>query len=131
MNIGNLGPVVFVVSDKTMRTFSEFSRSSAGRWANHEILGKKPKSQYIGPGLDTVSFVMRFDANFGINPRKELDRLTELDREGKALPLVIGDKGVGVGLWVITGLEQQWTRIDNRGNVLIATANITLQEYVK
>lgn len=129
--IGNLGPVVFVVSENTMRTFSEFARSSTGRHSVHEILGKKPKSQYIGPGLDTVSFTMRFDVSFGINPRKELDALTELDRQGKAMPLIIGGKGLGTALWVITALNQTWDRIDNRGNVLVATANISLQEYVK
>jgi phage protein U len=129
--IGNLGDVVFTVSEKVMRTFSEFTRNSSGRWTTHEILGKKPLSQYVGPGLDTVKFTMRFDAGYGVNPRKELDRLTEIDRKGKALPLVIGGKGVGVGLWVITALEQAWTSIDHRGNILIATVNVTLQEYVK
>lgn len=130
-NIGYLGDVVFVVSEKTLRTFNEFTRSSASRWAKHEVLGKKPLTQWIGPGLDTVSFTMRFDARYGINPRKELDRLTTLEREGKALPLEIGGKGVGVGLWVITSLEQSWSNIDHIGNILVAMANISLEEYVK
>ncbi|CAM3851989.1 MULTISPECIES: phage tail protein [Paenibacillus] len=129
--IGNLGDVVFVVSDKTIRTFNEFTRSSSSRWGKHEVLGKKPVTQWIGPGLDTVSFTMRFDARYRMNPRKELDRLTALERKGKALPLVVGGKGIGVGLWVITSLEQGWTHIDHRGNILVATANISLEEYVK
>lgn len=129
--IGSLGPVVFEVSADLLRTLSEFTRNSAGRYARHEVLGKKPLTQFIGPGLDTVSFSVRFDARLGINPRKELDQLTELDRKGKAVPLMIGDKGVGVGLWVITGLEQTWDEIDAKGNVLAATVNITLEEYVK
>lgn len=129
--IGSLGPVVFIVSADVLRTFTDFTRSSSGRYAQHEILGKKPLTQFIGPGLDTVSFSMRFDARYGINPRKELDQLTDLDRKGKALPLIIGGKGIGVGLWVIKGLEQSWNQVDNRGNVLVATVNITLEEYVK
>lgn len=129
--IGYLGDVVFVVSEKTLRTFNEFTRSSSSRWAKHEVLGKKPISQWIGPGLDTVSFTMRFDARYRMNPRKELDRLTALDRKGKALPLVVGGKGVGVGLFVITSLEQTWSNIDHLGNILAATVNISLEEYVK
>lgn len=130
-NIGSLGPIIYTVSMDQLRTFNEFNRSSSGRWAKHEILGKKPLSQRVGPGLDTISFTMRFDASMGVNPRKELDNLVELERKGKAMPLVIGGKALGVNLWVITSLEQNWIKIDNRGNLLLATANISLEEYAK
>lgn len=129
--IGSLGSVVFVVSPEAIRTFQEFTRSSAGRWAKHDIIGQQPKTQFLGPGLDTISFTMWFDARFKLNPRKELDKLKEIERAGKALPLVIGGKGIGTGLWIITGLNQSWTKIDNAGNVLHATAAVSLEEYVK
>jgi phage protein U len=128
--IGSLGPVVFVATEKTLRTFDEFTRTSAGRWSKHEVLGKKPLTQWIGPGLDTISFTMRFDARFGLNPRKELDALVELEREGKAMALTIGGKGLGVNLWVITSLEQNWEVVGGKGELLVATANISLEEYV-
>lgn len=127
--IGSLGSVVFMVSPNLIRTLHDFTRSASGRWANHEVLLKKPVSQFIGPGLDTISFTMRFDIRYGINPRKELDALVELERSGKTMPLIIGGKGVGVNRWKITSLEQKWEDIDNRGNVLAATASITLEEY--
>lgn len=130
-NLGSLGPVVFVATQDTIRTIQDFTRSSASRYAEHEILGKKPKIQWIGPGLDTISFSMRFDASYGLNPRKELNQLVELERAGKALPLTIGGEGMGVYLWTITSLEQKWDHIDNQGNLLIASANISLKEYVK
>ncbi|MBU5672651.1 phage tail protein [Paenibacillus brevis] len=127
--IGSLGSIVFTVTPDTIRTFTEFTRTSASRWANHEVLGKKPVSQFIGPGLDTVSFTMHLDVRYGINPRKELDALVELERSGKAMPLIIGGKGIGVSKFKITSLEQSWTEIDNRGNLLKASASITLEEY--
>lgn len=129
--IGSLGPVVFVVSAGAIRTIDEFNRSSAGRWAQHDILGKKPKKQFLGPGLDSVSFSVRFSASYGLNPRKELDRLTTLERSGKALPLIIGRKSVGVGLWTIANMSQDWTDLDGWGNVIDARVTITLEEYVK
>lgn len=129
--IGSLGPVVFVVSAGAIRTIDEFNRSQAGRWADHEIIGKKPKKQWLGPGLDSVSFSVRFSAAYGLKPRKELDRLTALERAGKALPLIIGRKSVGVALWVITNLSADWERLDSIGNVIDAKVNITLEEYVK
>lgn len=128
--IGSLGPVVFVVGPEAIRTFAELSRSSAGRWANHEVLGKKPISQFIGPGLDTVSFTMRFDVRYRINPRKELSKLVDLERAGKAMPLIVGGEGLGVNKWKITSLEQSWEEIDGKGNLLKATATITLEEYL-
>ncbi|WP_217562799.1 phage tail protein [Paenibacillus sp. GbtcB18] len=128
--IGALGDIVFIATAETLRTFDEFKRSSASRWGKHEILGKKPKTQWVGPGLDTISFVMRFDVRYGVNPRKELDKLVATERSGKAMSLTIGGKGLGVGLWIITSLEQSWGTIDNQGNVLTATANISLEEYV-
>lgn len=127
--IGSFGDVVFSVSHETVRTFSDYSRSTAGRWASHEVLGLKPLPQYIGPGLDTITFNMRFDANLGVNPRKEMDRLIMLDRKAKAVSLIIGGKGIGTGLWVITSLSQTYDTVDNKGNIIAGNMSITLQEY--
>ncbi|MFC3802799.1 phage tail protein [Cohnella sp. GCM10012308] len=129
--VGSLGPVVFVVSEGATRTLDEFTRNSSARWAQHDIVGQKPKKQWLGPGVDSVSFSVLFSVSLGLNPRKELDRLTELERDGKAVPLIIGRKGVGVGLWVITSMTQSWDVLDGEGNVYSATANLTLEEYVK
>jgi hypothetical protein len=73
---------------------------------------------------------MRFDASYGINPRKEMDALSDLERSGKAMALTVGGKGVGVSLWGITSLSQSWDVIDNKGNVLVGTARISLEEYI-
>jgi len=128
--IGSLGSVVFVATADTLRTFDEFTRTSAGRWAKHEVLGRKPLSQHLGPGLDVITFNMRFDTRYGINPRKEMDELVSLERKGKAVPLTIGGKGLGVGLWVITSLALTYNIVDRAGNVVVGTAALTLEEYV-
>lgn len=130
MIFGAFGNVVFQVDAKTVRTFTDFTRNNAGRWAKHDILLRKPKSQFLGPGLDKVSFSMRFDASFGVKPRKELDNLVMMERSGKAYVLTLGGKALGTGLWVITGLDQAYVDIDNKGNVLVGTAGISLEEYV-
>ena len=128
--IGALGNVVFVASADTIRTFDNFSRSTASRWAKHERIGQKPKTEFIGPDLDTINFAMRFDVAYGINPRKEMEDLLDIARSGQAVPLVIGGKGLGVNLWIIKSVKQNWTRVDNRGNVLVGTAEVELEEYV-
>jgi hypothetical protein len=128
--IGALGNVVFVVSADIIRTFEDFERNTEGRWAKHDIHLAKPKSEFLGPDLDTISFSMRFDVAYGINPRKEMEALMELVRSGKAVPLVIGGKGLGVNLWKVKSLKQKWIHIDNRGNVLVGIVEVVLEEYV-
>lgn len=128
--IGSLGNIAFVVTQKTVRTFTDFQRTASGRWAQHERLGQKPLSQFLGPGLDTVSFSMLFDASYGIKPRKEMDNLTRLERSGRAMALTIGGEAVGVSLWVITSLSQSWDVVEGHGKVMRGTAKITLQEYI-
>lgn len=128
--IGALGNVVFVVSSDTIRTFEDLSRSTASRWAKHEIIGRKPKLEYVGPDTDTISFKMRFDAAYGMDPRKEMNILLELARSGKAVPLVVGGKALGMGKWVVKSVTQNWVHVDNRGNVLVGIAEVALEEYV-
>lgn len=128
--IGSLGSVVFVASADTIRTFEDFSRNTASRWAKHELILQKPKSQYLGPDLDIVKFKVKFDVKYGMDPRTELNALLDLARSGKAIPLVVGGKGMGVNLWVIKSVNQEWNYVDNRGNLLVGTADIELEEYL-
>lgn len=129
--IGSFGEVNFLVSDSKIRTFNDFVRKCSARWAEHAIIGQKPKEQFIGPGLDTVSFTMRFSVYNGLNPRKEAERLIEMDRKGKPYPLTIGGKALGTYKWRISSLDIAFQEVDHKGNVLVTDLNIELKEYVK
>lgn len=122
--------MVFEVSADKIRTFDGFTRESSDRWAAHEVIGQKPLSEFSGPGLDKVSFTMRLDAQYGINPRVEMENLLEMSRSGQVARLVIGGKPLGVDRWKITGLLQKWKVTDNQGNLLVAELDVTLEEYV-
>lgn len=133
IGLGALGDVVFISSFKTpikVRTFRDFQRDSSARWGSNEIHLQKPRSQFMGPGLDTTSFTMQFDARLGMNPRKEMERLLDYQREGKVLTLQIGGKPLGQGKWKIMNLTQSWESIDREGNLLKAGLSVTLEEYV-
>lgn len=128
--LGSFGDVVFEVSSEKIRTFDKFTRNSADRWSTHDIIGKKPKSEFDGPGLDTVTFTMWFDANFGVNPREEMENLLIMSRDGQVADLTIGGKGLGVAQWKIKSLGQNWEVIDNQGRLLKSGLDVTLEEYV-
>lgn len=127
--IGAFGNIPFVVSAEILRTFEDFERKIEARWATHNLLNSKPKPEFVGPDLDTITFKMRFDVRYGINPRNEMDKLVNITNQGKALPLIIGGKSIGNYRWTIIKLGQFWKEIDNRGNLLIGTIDIELQEY--
>ncbi|SFA91456.1 Phage P2 GpU [Cohnella sp. OV330] len=130
MSLGVLGNIVFQVSADTVRTFDGLIRSVSGRWAQHDVLQRKPLTQWSGPGLDEINFTMRFDASLGVNPRKELDNLTLMANGGKAYQFTFGGKPLGrSGMWIIVSVELGFKTVDNRGNLLVGTANVTLREY--
>jgi hypothetical protein len=129
--IGSFGEINFLVSHDKIRTFEDFQRSIAGRWAEHNVIGKKPLSQFIGPGLDIIKFKMTFSIYLGVDPRLELDRLVTIERSGKPYTLTIGSKALGTYKWAISSLEEAFKTIDNQGNILSAEVQIELKEYAK
>lgn len=128
--IGSYGDIIFEVSAEKMRTISDLSRSASARWANHEIIGQKPKSEFLGPNLDTISFKMRFDIAFGVNPKAEMDKLLIMCRTGQAETLIIGGDVLGVDKWVIKSVTQNWLYFDGFGRCIVGGADVALEEYV-
>lgn len=129
--IGALGDIIFKVSIKDVNTFQDLTRSSGGRWATHEVHMQKPKSEFLGPDLDTVNFTMQFDIMLGRSPRKDMEKLMQYTRTGEELLLVIGGDAMGYYRWVVESVEQEYTKVDNHGNVLKGKADVKLKEYVK
>lgn len=128
--IGTYGPVKFIVTDKTQRTFDEFTRSIPSRWAVHDVHLGYPVAEFLGPGQSKITFTMYFDVSYGLRPLKELHTLADIGRKGKRFKLVIGGRSIGAGYWYIDNQEQAWTHIDNRGNIIRASVQLSLSEYV-
>lgn len=129
--IGSFGSLIFEVTHEKVRTFDELTRSATARWSKHERFGQKPRSEFLGPDLDSISFKMRFDAQYGVNPKSEMDKLLDLCRSGKADTLIIGGTPIGRDQWVITSVKQSWTAVDNQGRVIVGTADVTMEEYMR
>jgi hypothetical protein len=122
--------VVFEVSAEKVRTIHDMARSATARWAQHEIIGQKPTPEFTGPDADTISFSMRFDVSFGVNPKQEMDKLLIMCRSGQAETLIIGEP-LGVYKWVITSVRQNWLKTDGRGYPIVGVADVTMQEYAR
>lgn len=127
--IGTLGKVVFEASEDLVRTFQDLQRSNSARYHEHTVIGKKPVLEFLGPGLDQITFSIRLDVALGIYPNKEITALKDNQNRGDRLQLVIG--GHLFGDFVIEQLSDTRQRHDNKGNCLVATVNLTLKESVQ
>ena len=130
MAIGNLGKTItFEVSSEKVLTFTNLSRTVKGRWTQHNIVDSKPKSEFLGPDLDGITFKVSLSAMHGVRPRKTLETIEKAVRKGTVLPFAIGGKKVGSNSWVITAVSEVWNCVYSKGELVTADVNLTLQEY--
>lgn len=109
--IGTLGrKIIFEVSDNRVLTFESMSREVSGRWTEHEVLGVKPKAEFLGPGLQTISLTIHLSAALGVKPRRILDMVERMVERGSAEYLVIGGRLVGRRPFRVTGSSEPGTR---------------------
>jgi phage protein U len=128
--IGYWGQERFEVSSSSVLTFDGFQLSTAARFESFNRIGQKPLTEYIAPGLDTISFSIKIDVMLGVNPRQVLDHWTQLAAAGNPDVLVVGNKVVGTDMWIIKTAAQTWEKLDGNGNVLTSTISLTLEEYM-
>lgn len=129
MAIGYFGDVTFTTSDKKILSFRDFKLSASGSWGEHKRHGKKSESEFLGPNNESVSFVIELDANYGVNPRSEIEKLIKYVEYGNVSPLVIGGKKVG-SRWKAMKLSSSWNHIMSGGELIKASVTLTLEEYV-
>ena len=127
--IGQFGDITFEVSDDKIVTFNNFRRDTASKYKNHELIGQKPRTEYIAPGLDIIAFTVILNAQFGVNPRDEMNRWLEYCRSGDAEWLAIGGRLLGVDKWIVKSVSQEWGVIYDGGILASGKVNISLQEY--
>src|SRR5699024_5239965 len=125
--IGSLGNVPFEASYNKLRTFNNFTRSAAARWADHERQGKKPRAEFIGPDAESITFNIRLDLNHGIDPERELTGLRTARDEGRVLPLVLGGKFIGD--YYIESLNESHRHYTGHGLLVVAGVDLSLREY--
>lgn len=130
MAIGTLGKnLIFETSDKRILTFSGMTREVSGRWTEHEVMGTKPKPEFLGPGNQKISLPITLSASLGVQPRKMLEIVADMVESGEAEYLIINCKPVGRNPFRLTGSSETWDRIYSGGELAKASMTITLEEY--
>ena len=129
MYIGYMGDIVFISSADHLLTPSNYNREASGRWSEHDLLMRKPVSQYGGPGLEKLSFDILLDADHGINPDKQLQKLRKMRDTGAVFPLVIGGKPVSQSSWRLDSLKESDQFFTFDGQLQQCKVAVQLTEY--
>lgn len=129
--IGIFGKLVFETSDKKILTFTDMQHKVSANYAQHKIIGKKPRSEFLNVDLREITFTIILDAQYGVKPRKQLEKIEYMLSEAYADYLVIGEKKVWKNKFVITNLSESWDVVYSGGELARATVDVTFQEYVE
>lgn len=129
--IGNWGNyIAFETSDSHILTFSKMQRKISSEWSAHKTIGQKAKSEFNGPGLQSVTFTVILDATLGVRPRTVMERIITAVESGQADYLVIGGRMVGRYPWKCTSASESWDVVYSGGEVARMTVSLTMEEYL-
>ena len=127
--VGFLGGTPFVVSKNYVYTFDDYSRNSSARYTKHELIGKKPVLEFIGPDTEEISFKMKLRSDHGLSPRVELEKLRKYRDQGRVMPLILGGRVIGKTRWVIESLGEAVNYWSRTGQIMSCDVDIKLKEY--
>ncbi len=129
--IGCLGDIVFEVSSETVETIDNMVWSGSVRYGVHQRHGTNALTEFTGIDPDQISFDIVLSAYLGVNPNAEVVKIWNYERNGQAVPLVIGNKAYGKYRWSIVDHKMKMQTFDNEGDVTSAVVSVSLQEYLR
>lgn len=131
MVVGNLGKLItFEVSSRKVLTFDQMQRSVKGRWATHDVIGGKVKSEFLGADVASITLPIYLSAMHGVRPRRTIELINDAIESGQYFTFVVGGHAVGRYQWRITSSSETWDKVILDGILVEAKLTLTLEEYV-
>ena len=118
----------FIVNEETILTFTDMTRKGTARTAKHNLINGRPRLEFIGPDLQTVTFKMELNALLGVKPRLVEEKLYKKMNSGAVAPLVIGGRKI-LSRAMITSISSTYNTYAKKGEVAVMTLNVTMTEY--
>lgn len=128
--VGSFMGQTFKVSRKKNYTIKSLSGSAGADFATHERAGKKARSQYLGPKLQSYSVDIVLNAWNGIDPRKKRDFFVKKAEKGKADYFVIGSKPLSKNRFKITDVSDTWDEVMLNGKLVECSITLSIEEYL-
>lgn len=134
--IGYLGEnetdgIVFEVSEKTVRTLSNWKWSGSARYAIHQRHNTHALTEFTGLDPDKITFDLKLLRGLGADPMEDVVNLWGYERNATAVALTVGSKVYGKYRWNVVSHEMGITHTDKKGDVTEATVSVTLQEFLR
>lgn len=126
MLVGFFGHLPFLSSALLVHTFKTLKRKTSYRIAQHEVLGRKPVIEGVGPALDTIVFTMRLDTTLGIMPLKSVEILRQYVQLQESHPLIIGTQYIGN--FNMTDFDDEWKFFGPTGSPRVIEVSVNLTE---
>ena len=123
------GDITFRVNSEQVFSFRKMKRSYSARWATHNVIGEKPRTEFQGPGMDEISIEVILDAELGVKPRSLMKKFRNAAKKGEIHYFYVGGKKVVTGKLYIESGTENWNEIWNGGELVRATASLTFKEY--
>lgn len=127
MIVGSLGKIVFMVSSKYIKTIDELKGVDSVNYAEHQIIGSKPKLQFLNVNLQTLTFKIRLSAFHNVNPLAAYKELNDYMKKGEPVRFIMGTRSKGK--FVITSLNYDHKKFSAIGTVSVLEAEVSIKEY--
>jgi phage protein U len=98
-------------------------------YAEHALIGRKPRLQWVGDKLDEFQLQLVFHSSF-CDPEKELLKLRQMVQSAEAHQFVLGN-GDYKGWFVLVDATASSKQTDKTGSLIALEATATLREYVE
>ncbi len=126
MKVGSFGTIVFQCSDKEIMTFKDLSRTRSAEFAEHPVLEKKSKLQFVGVSLEEMSFTVQLHAQF-TDPEDRASAFWAAQGTGEPRNMVIGNRNYGK--FVIVDITEGQKHHDGDGEAAFIELELSLKEY--
>lgn len=131
-SLGGFGEIVFTVNPFQMMTFNNAEHTSSVEYAEHQIIGNKPKLEQTYLNADEVSVDIKLSSLLGINPKKQLKTFDEYMHDGDVYDLILGNgmqESNVLGEFVIVSLSRKYKEVNFLGDVTEIDLTVHFKEY--
>ena len=127
--IASFAGLVFRVSEEKALAFKDAKQEIGGRWSSHEIIGSRPKMEFLGPDIRTITLSTIVDVQLGYKPHAVLKKINKMAEEGKVGTIVIGTHKIGKKKWKLEKASEAFSLVYNNGELARAGIELTFSEY--
>lgn len=130
--IGCLGDVIFTVSyDQILTPGNGTGWNSSAKITEHDRHNYHPALEHTGTDADQMSLPIHLSRYRGVDPMEMIWKLFDYERDGKLLPLTIGNHAYGMYRWLIKSTRRTLSRFDGKGDLIEADVTLELVGYTK